>query len=260
MPARLLAHHRDRANALGMELAGDVRHQQAAFDRLPPGHRHRIVVEQLVGDVDAGRDRRADGQQSGMIVGAVAEVLEHVRARREGRLADPVQPLAAHLRERPRGPVLQPHRHAVAADAGRGDAALRHPGRAVVRAAGAGRSGRRTSSPAVPAAQGWTMSAGGLSRAASVSASAQPPARRRSTRMPATMSAPSSPAEGTSGRPRSSPLPVRRGRRCASTPNSSRASWSSITGRFSSTTRTSSWPAQKSRMREGSSGHGMATL
>ena len=120
--------------------------------------------------------------------------------------------------------------------------------------------GRRTSSPAAPAAQGWTMSAGGLSRAASVSASAQPPARRRSTRMPATMSAPSSPAEGTSGRPRSSPLPVRRGRRCASTPNSSRASWSSITGRFSSTTRTSSWPAQKSRMREGSSGHGMATL
>ena len=50
--------------------------------RLAAGHGDRVVVEDLVGDVDAGRDRLADRQQAGMVVGAVAEILEDVRARR----------------------------------------------------------------------------------------------------------------------------------------------------------------------------------
>ena len=59
--------------------ARDLRHGEAAVVRLAAGHRDRVVVEDLVGDVDAGRDRGADRQIAGVVVGAVAEILEHVR-------------------------------------------------------------------------------------------------------------------------------------------------------------------------------------
>ncbi len=71
-----------------------------------------------------------------MDVGAVAQVLEHVLGLGEGRLADPVGALAAHLGE-PLGAAVHPVRHVVAADAGIGARALRHDGGGVVRAAGA---------------------------------------------------------------------------------------------------------------------------
>ena len=99
--------------------AGDLRHGQAAVIGLAAGHGDGVVEQDLVGDVDAGRDRGADRQVAGMVVGAVAEVLEHVRARGERRLADPVGALAAHLGEA-RGRAVHPLRHVVAADAGIG--------------------------------------------------------------------------------------------------------------------------------------------
>ena len=70
-----------------------------------------------------------------MIVGAVAEVLEHVLAGGERRFADPVRALAAHLRVAERRAV-HPLRHEMAADAGIGAHAFRHHGRGIVRAAG----------------------------------------------------------------------------------------------------------------------------
>ena len=79
-------------------------------------------------------DRGADRQAARMQVGAVAEVLEHVPALRERRLADPVGALAAHLRPA-FGVAVHPLRHVVAADAGVGARALGHDGRGVVRAA-----------------------------------------------------------------------------------------------------------------------------
>ena len=69
-----------------------------------------------------------------MVVGAVAQVLEHVVALGERRLADPVGALAAHLGVAERLAV-HPLRHVMAADAGIGAAAFRHAGRGVVRAA-----------------------------------------------------------------------------------------------------------------------------
>ena len=68
--------------ALGGDLARDLRHGEMAVDRLAAGHRHRVVVEDLVGDVDARRGRGADRQQAAMLIGAVAEILEDVRCRR----------------------------------------------------------------------------------------------------------------------------------------------------------------------------------
>ena len=116
--------------------ARDLRHGEAAVVRLAAGHRDRVVEQDLVGDVGAGRDRGADRQVAGVVVGAVAEVLEHVRALGERRLADPVGALAAHLGEA-RGVAVHPLHHVVAADAGIGAHALGHDGRRIVRAAGA---------------------------------------------------------------------------------------------------------------------------
>ncbi len=84
-------------------------------------------VENGVGDVDARRDGAADRHIAGVIVGAVADVLEDVRARRERRLADPVGALAAHLGEA-EGGAVHPLDHVVAADARIGAAAFRHHG------------------------------------------------------------------------------------------------------------------------------------
>ena len=103
---------------------------------LPAGHGDGVVVEDLVGHVHAGRARRTNGEAAGVDVGAVTQVLEHVLGLGEGRLADPVGALAAHLGE-PFGRAVHPVRHEVASDAGIRARALRHHGRRVVRAAGA---------------------------------------------------------------------------------------------------------------------------
>ena len=75
---RLVADDGDALHALGSELVGDHRHVERPVHRLAAGHRHGVVVEDLVGDVDVGGDAGADRQQAGMVVGAVAEILEDV--------------------------------------------------------------------------------------------------------------------------------------------------------------------------------------
>ena len=73
-----------RGDALGLE---QLRTQLAAASRSPigvlaAGHRDGRVVEQLVGDVDAGGDRGPDREAAGVGERAVAEVLDEVRLRR----------------------------------------------------------------------------------------------------------------------------------------------------------------------------------
>ena len=131
---RLVGHDDDPRDALGRDLPRDVRRRERAVDRLAAGHRHRVVVEDLVGDVDLGGDRGADREAAAVVVGAVAEVGEDVLLVGERRLPDPRHAFAAHVRER-RGPAVHPDRHDVAADAGGRAAALGHVGRRVVRAA-----------------------------------------------------------------------------------------------------------------------------
>ena len=106
---RLVGDDDDALGAFGRHLARDLRHRQAAVVGLAAGHRDGVVEQDLVGDVDARRDRGADRQVAGMVVGAVAEILEHVRALGERRLADPVRALAAHLGEA-RGRAVHPLR------------------------------------------------------------------------------------------------------------------------------------------------------
>ena len=70
----------DFLDTLRQHLVDDHRHRHAAVERLAAGHGDGVVVEDLVGHVDAGRARGADRQAAGVDVGAVAEILEHVLA------------------------------------------------------------------------------------------------------------------------------------------------------------------------------------
>jgi hypothetical protein len=124
----------DRRHAFGRDLAADHARVERTVELLAAGHGDRVVVQDLVGDVDLGRDRRADRQDARVEVGAVAEVGEHVLLVGERRLADPGRAFRAHVREG-RGLAVHPQHHVVAADAGQRARAFRHLGRGIVRAA-----------------------------------------------------------------------------------------------------------------------------
>jgi hypothetical protein len=126
----------DRRRPFGLDLPGDGVDGEHAVDRLAARHRHRVVEEDLVGDVGLGRDRLADRQVARVVVGAVAQVLEHVRDAREARVRDPVDAFAPHL-DQARRVAVHPGGHEVAADAGLGPRTLGHARAGAVRAAGA---------------------------------------------------------------------------------------------------------------------------
>ena len=132
--ADVIRQQHDRVDTLAAHLVGDLRHGQWPVHRLPAGHRDHIVVEDLVGDVDAGRDRLADRERARMEVGAVAEVLEHMRRRGERGLPRPGDAFAAHVGVGI-GAAVHPRDHVVATDAAERAAAFGHHGRGVVRAA-----------------------------------------------------------------------------------------------------------------------------
>ena len=59
----LVAHQRDAAHALGVDLLADRPGLDVAVVRLAAGHGDGVVVEDLVGDGGVGRDGVADRQQ-----------------------------------------------------------------------------------------------------------------------------------------------------------------------------------------------------
>ena len=59
---RLIADQPDGPDPLSMQLLRDNSRGQRPVHHLPAGHRNRVVIEHLVGDVDAGCDRRSHGQ------------------------------------------------------------------------------------------------------------------------------------------------------------------------------------------------------
>src|SRR5215471_7852577 len=133
---RLVGDDDDALGALRGNLTGDLRHVEATVVLLAARHRHRVIEQDLVRDVDARCDRAADRHVARVVVGAVADVLKHVRPGRERRLADPVRALSAHLGEA-EGRAVHPLDHVVTADARIGAASFRHLGGRIVRTAGA---------------------------------------------------------------------------------------------------------------------------
>ena len=81
----LVGHEPDGLDPLPPHLAADRGRVDGPVMGLPAGHRHRVVEEDLVGDVDPGRDARPDREEPGVVVGAVAEGSgRHARSRRRG--------------------------------------------------------------------------------------------------------------------------------------------------------------------------------
>ena len=126
-------------DAFGFELAREGGDGDGADGVLTAGHGDVAVVEDAVGDVDAGGDGSFDGEGAGVKEGAVAHVLEDVAAVGEGGHADPRGTFGAHLRREFVAAMdfAEEHSHAMAADASAGDLAVEEERAAVVRASGA---------------------------------------------------------------------------------------------------------------------------
>ncbi len=131
----IVAHQADVAHALGRQLPGQARRVQNPLGGLATGHGDGVVVEDLEGDVGFGGHGGANRQGAGVLIGAVAQVLEGVLGLREGRGAHPLKTLSAHLTEG-RGPQLGlRQRHDVTANAAADRRTFRRSGRGVVGAA-----------------------------------------------------------------------------------------------------------------------------
>ena len=129
---RLVAHHHHLLRPLRDHLVGDGVHPDLAPEGLSAGHRDRVVVEDLVGDVDPRRHRGPYREDPAVVVGPVAEVGEEVVLGGERGVPDPVHPLAAHVGRVVRAPPRVEHRHPVTADPGHRPRAVGDAGRGVV--------------------------------------------------------------------------------------------------------------------------------
>ena len=61
---RLVANHDDFAHPFGMHLLRDQHRVQLAVDGLAAGHGHGVVEQNLIGNVDLGRDAGAYRHQA----------------------------------------------------------------------------------------------------------------------------------------------------------------------------------------------------
>src|SRR3546814_14917934 len=83
--ARIVAHEADGLDPLGAQLRDDAKRVDRAFCRLATCHRNSIIIEDLESDIGARGHRGADRQQSAMLIGAVAKLLERSEERRVGK-------------------------------------------------------------------------------------------------------------------------------------------------------------------------------
>jgi hypothetical protein len=123
----VVGQHDDLLHALGFHLARDAVDADDAVHRLAAGHGDGVVEQDLVGERGLGRDGLADREVARVVVGAVAQVLEHVRHLGEHGVRHPVDAFAAHL-DQAFGVAVHPAGHEVAADAGLRMRAFRHLG------------------------------------------------------------------------------------------------------------------------------------
>ena len=113
-----IGHDDDFYRALGPHRLSDLHYRvalRALAHLLAAGHGHRVVVQNLVGDVHPGGNALAHCQHAAVKVSAVAEVGKHVLLNAEGLLAHPGHALTPHLGESHRGAV-HPDGHEVAAN------------------------------------------------------------------------------------------------------------------------------------------------
>src|SRR5680860_832004 len=88
----LITKHHNPAHALSGNLLRDHRYGDLAIHGLAAGHGHRVVEQDLVGNVDAGRHRLANSHGSGMKIRALTQVLEYMGVADVPALAEPINP------------------------------------------------------------------------------------------------------------------------------------------------------------------------
>ena len=91
----------------------------ALSDRLTTGHGNRIVVQNLVSDVDASGNALADGQDAAVKISTITDVGKHVFFVAEVLLANPRRALTPHLRKA-NGAAVHPHAHEMTTNARHG--------------------------------------------------------------------------------------------------------------------------------------------
>ena len=131
----LVGDHHNFGGSLGPHGHGDLHHRVPfgpLADLLPTGHRNRVVVQNLVGDVHACRDGLAHGQQAAVEISAITQVGKHMLVVAKRLLPDPRHALAAHLGKTGRA-AIHPDGHEMAANTGHGPRSFRHFGGCVVR-------------------------------------------------------------------------------------------------------------------------------
>ena len=94
---QIISDEGDPLHAFRVAAVRDTCRRQLAVHRLAAGHRNRVIVQDLEGDVGFGSHRLADGERAGMEPGAVADILEDVPVAVEPAGADPAAAFAAHL-------------------------------------------------------------------------------------------------------------------------------------------------------------------
>ena len=121
-------------DAFRCHLPCDHINRQTALMMLAACHRHRIIEQDFIGHMRFGCDRITNGQNTGMVIGAIAQILEDVVTGRKRRFPYPIGALAPHLGKALCGTV-HPLRHVMAPDTRISPHALRHFGRGIMRTA-----------------------------------------------------------------------------------------------------------------------------
>jgi len=124
VPAEIVRHHDDPRHTFIRQLAGDLRHGKSVFRMLAAGHGNRVVIQQLVGNIEPHRHGGANGEQAGMVIGAIAQIRENMGHVGKGGDSGPAHALSAHMASQA-GMGISETRHIVATNPGQGVRAFR---------------------------------------------------------------------------------------------------------------------------------------
>ena len=131
---RVVGNQGNPVNPLTLELLNHLLDAESTINGLPARHGYGIVVEDLVGNVDAGCQSLPYRQQTGMEIGTVSQVLKNMFGLGEWRLPDPGNTFTTHLGKCFRLPITSlKNAHVVTTNTAHGATAFRDACRRTVR-------------------------------------------------------------------------------------------------------------------------------
>ena len=110
---QVIRHNCNAPDPFRVNLACDDRRIQRTIYTLTTGHRDRIVVEYLVGNIDTRCNAGSDRENPGMEISTVTNILKNVLCSTKWTFPDPTGPFCPHL-GKTSGVSVHPHRHEMA--------------------------------------------------------------------------------------------------------------------------------------------------